>query len=68
MAHLIKINIYANIVKKKVNIFSVKSFATLPKYLIMLMKRGKNEIFECQVDFEENIDLKESYKYNVFVS
>jgi uncharacterized UBP type Zn finger protein len=30
--------------KKKANIFSVKSFATLPKYLIMLMKRGKYEM------------------------
>ena len=47
--------------KKNSFLFSVKSFATLPKYLIMIMKRGKNEKFECQVDFEENIDLKDSY-------
>lgn len=47
--------------KKKSYLFSVKSFATLPKYLIMQMKRGKNEKFECSVEFEENIDLKESY-------
>lgn len=46
---------------KNACIFSKKSFATLPKYLIMLIKRGKNEIFECQVDFEEHIDLKDSY-------
>lgn len=46
---------------KKACIFSAKSFATLPVYLIMLMKRGKDEVFECQVNFEENIDLKESY-------
>ena len=47
--------------KKNANLFSAKSFATLPKYLIMLMKRGKNEKFECHVDFEEKIDLKDSY-------
>lgn len=46
------------------NRFSVKSFATLPKYLIMVMYRGKDEKFECKVDFKEYLDLKESY-YNV---
>ena len=50
--------------QKNACVFSVKSFATLPKYIIMLMKRGKNEKFECHVDFEENIDLSESY-FNV---
>lgn len=49
---------------KNACIFIKKSFATLPKYLIMLMNRGKNEIFECQVNFEEHIDLKDSY-FNV---
>ena len=52
---------YCNKVSNK---FSVKSFATLPKYLIMVMYRGKDEKFECKVDFKENLDLKESY-YNV---
>ena len=47
--------------KKNAHLFSVKSFATLPRYLIMQMKRGKNEKFECNVDFEENIDLEDSY-------
>ena len=47
--------------KKNSHLFSVKSFATLPTYLIMLMKRGKNEKFDCHVDFEENLDLKDSY-------
>ena len=46
------------------NKFTVKSFVTLPKYLIMVMYRGKNEEFECKVDFKENLDLKESY-YNI---
>ena len=52
---------YCNKVSNK---FSVKSFATLPKYLIMVMYRGKDEKFECKVNFEEHLDLKESY-YNV---
>ena len=52
---------YCNKVSNK---FSVKSFATLPKYLIMVMYRGKDEKFECKVDFKEYLDLKESY-YNV---
>ena len=52
---------YCNKVSNK---FSVKSFATLPKYLIMVMYRGKDEKFECKIDFKEYLDLKESY-YNV---
>ena len=52
---------YCNKVSNK---FSVKSFATLPKYLIMVMYRGKDEKFECKVDFKEYLDLKDSY-YNV---
>lgn len=47
--------------KKNSNLFSVRSFATLPKYLIMIMKRGKNEKFECNVNFEEKLELAESY-------
>ena len=52
---------YCNKVSNK---FSVKSFATLPKYLMMVMYRGKDEKFECKIDFKEYLDLKESY-YNV---
>ena len=47
--------------KKKSSIFKVRTFATLPKYLIMIMNRGKDEKFECNVSFEENLDLNESY-------
>lgn len=46
---------------KKALTFSIKSFATLPKYLIFHMYRGKNETFECNVDFKENLDLKPSF-------
>ena len=48
---------------KKSNQFNVKSFATLPKYFIMIMYRGKDEKFECKVDFQEILDLNDSY-YN----
>ena len=46
---------------KKALTFSVKSFATLPKYLIFHMYRGKDEKFECNVDFNEHLDLGPSY-------
>ena len=46
---------------KKALTFSVKSFATLPKYLIFHMYRGKDEKFECNVDFDEHLDLDPSY-------
>ena len=46
---------------KKALTFSVKSFATLPKYLIFHMYRGQNEKFECNVDFNEHLDLGPSY-------
>ena len=31
---------------------------------MMVMYRGKDEKFECKIDFKEYLDLKESY-YNV---
>ena len=46
---------------KTSKLFNAKNFATLPKYLIMKMYRGNHEKFECQVDFDEIIDLKDSY-------
>lgn len=46
---------------KKTNVFNKKSFATLPKYLIMLMSRGMKDKFNCHVKFEENLDLDPSY-------
>jgi uncharacterized UBP type Zn finger protein len=46
---------------KKTLTFSVKSFATLPKYLIFHMYRGKNGKYECNADFNEHLDLGPSY-------
>ena len=40
----------------------MKTFITLPKYFIMIFSRGKNENFECKIEFEENLDLKDFYK------
>ena len=40
-----------------------KIFATIPKYFIMIMYRGKVEEFKFNVDFQENLDLNGSY-YN----
>lgn len=53
-------NSFCKICNKNTEIFSVRSFITLPKYLIMVMSRGEAEKFECHVEFEEEIDLKDS--------
>ena len=55
-----KRNLITNI-EKNSYLLSVKSFATLPKYLIMIIKRGEKEKFESLFDFEEYIDLNDSY-------
>ena len=47
--------------KKNTSIFTTRSFLTLPKILIMIMSRGEREKFECDVDFEEELDLKDLY-------
>mgnify|MGYP002856907016 CR=1 FL=1 len=57
----IRDNSFCKYCKKNTSIFSIRSFITLPKYLIMVMSRGEKENFECDVDFKEDIDLKQSY-------
>ena len=47
--------------KKNTSILTTRSFATLPKIMIMVMSRGEKEKFECDVDFEEEIDLIDLY-------
>ena len=54
-------NIICKYCKNNTLIYTIKSFATLPKYLIMHMSRGENEKFECDVNFNEMIDLSLSY-------
>ena len=55
-------NVICKNCQKKSNYLSLKTFVTLPKYLIMIFSRGKNENFECKIEFEENLDLKDFYK------
>ena len=54
-------NTFCNFCKKKTSIFTTRSFLTLPKIIIMIMSRGEREKFECDVDFEEELDLIDLY-------
>ena len=54
-------NSLCNYCKKTSSLFSIRTFITLPKYLIMIMSRGENEKFECKVNFDEKINLKSIY-------
>ncbi len=47
--------------KKNSPILTTRSFLTLPKIIIMIMSRGEREKFECDVDFEEELDLIDLY-------
>ena len=47
--------------KKNTSILTTRSFITLPKIMIMVMSRGEREKFECDVDFEEEIDFVDLY-------
>ena len=46
---------------KNTSILTTRSFLTLPKIIIMIMSRGEREKFECDVDFEEELDLVDLY-------
>ena len=46
---------------KTTEILSIRGFASLPEILIMIMSRGHGEKFECHVDFNEELDLKDYY-------
>jgi ubiquitin C-terminal hydrolase len=54
-------NITCKYCKKNSSIFTTRSFITLPKIIIMIMSRGEGEKFECDVDFEEELDLADLY-------
>ena len=47
--------------KKETSIFTTRAFGTLPKIIIMIMSRGEREKFECNVDFEEEVNLEDLY-------
>lgn len=40
---------------------TIISFATVPYYLFIILDRGIDEEFDCNFDFEEQIDLKDLY-------
>ena len=54
-------DVICNYCKKNTSILTVRSFLTLPKIMIMIMNRGEMEKFECDVDFEEEIDFSGLY-------
>ena len=43
------------------NSLTTISFATIPYYLFIILNRGKNEEFECNFEFKEEIDLSDLY-------
>ena len=47
--------------KKETSILITRAFGTLPKIIIMIMNRGEREKFECNVDFEEDLNLEDLY-------
>jgi len=40
---------------------TIISFATVPYYLLIILDRGIDEEFDCNFDFEEQIDLEDLY-------
>ena len=54
-------NVVCKYCNKKTNIISKRDFVTLPKIFIMIMSRGSEEKFECDIDFKEELDLKNFY-------
>ena len=54
-------NITCKFCKKKSSILSFNSFATLPEIFIFIMSRGHKETFECNVEFNEELDLQDLY-------
>ena len=47
--------------KKLQNALTTISFATVPYYLFIILSRGKNEEFDCNFSFKEEIDLNDLY-------
>ena len=43
------------------NALTTISFATVPYYLFIILSRGKNEEFDCNFEFKEEIDLIDLY-------
>ena len=45
--------------QKRVNGFTSKKLCVLPEYLIIILDRGKDDKFDCHVEFDYDLDLKE---------
>ena len=54
-------NVNCKYCNKNTTFLSIRSFVTLPKILIMIMSRGEGEKFECDIDFNEELDLEDNY-------
>ena len=54
-------NAFCKYCNKNSSILTTRSFLTLPNILILIMSRGEREKFECDVDFEEELDLNDLY-------
>ena len=50
-----------NILCNKINIncYIYNKLCFIPKYLIIILDRGKNDYFNCQVDFDYILDINE---------
>ena len=48
---------YCNICKQCLNSYYQTILYILPKYLIINLNRGKNAVYQCQVNFPEELDL-----------
>ena len=54
-------NVSCKYCKKNSSILSFNSFSSLPEIFIFINSRGEKEKFECKVDFNEELDLKDLY-------
>ena len=63
---------YCNVCQKKLNSTCFKRIHSLSPYLIFILKRGKDNKFQCEFDFPEEINLQQyilnpqiNYDYNL---
>ena len=54
---------YCNICHKCFDSYFSTNLCVLPRYLIINLNRGKNEIYQCKVNFPEEIDLTNYVTY-----
>ena len=54
--------IYCNICRSQQNATHINEIYSLPPILIIILNRGKGNVFECNVEFPENLDIKKYIK------